>query len=39
MQKEIDFVVNYADKMVDDANKKALDLENKLDGVSENGKK
>ena len=31
--------VNYADKMVDDANKKALDLENKLDGVNEYGKK
>ena len=36
---DIDSFVNYADKMVDDANKKALDLENKLDGVSENGKK
>ena len=36
---DIGSFVNYADKMVDDANKKALDLENKLDGVSENGKK
>lgn len=30
--------VNYADKMVDDANKKAVDLENKLGGVNNNGK-
>ena len=36
---DIGSFVNYADKMVDDANKKALDLEKKLDGVSENGKK
>ena len=36
---DIGSFVNYADKMVDDANKKSLDLENKLDGVSENGKK
>ena len=30
--------VNYADKMVDQANKKAVDLEKKLDGVNNNGK-
>ena len=36
---DIGSFVNYADKVVNDANKKALDLENKLDGVSENGKK
>lgn len=30
--------VNYADKMVDDANKKAVDLEKKLSGVNNNGK-
>lgn len=36
---DIGSFVNYADKVINDANKKALDLENKLDGVSENGKK
>ncbi len=30
--------VNYADKMVDDANKRAVDLEKKLSGVNNNGK-
>ena len=30
--------VNYADKMVDQANKKAVDLEKKLVGVNNNGK-
>lgn len=30
--------VNYADKMVDQANKKAVDLEKKLGGVNNNGK-
>ena len=31
--------VNYADKMVDDANKRAVDLENKLSGAKNDGKK
>ena len=31
------FHVNYADKMVDDANKRAVDLEKKLSGVNNNG--
>lgn len=31
--------VNYADKMLDDANKRAVDLENKLSGAKNDGKK
>lgn len=31
--------VNYADKMLDDANKRAIDLENKLSGAKNDGKK
>lgn len=31
--------INYADKMLDDANKRAVDLENKLSGAKNDGKK